>query len=136
MLWLLYACNAAECLPCWAHSLRCHDGAQRPGSSVCHQPVPPACCPALTLLFRVLCVVCCVCRLSPGIGAAVLLADLVYDVPANVILDSARRALSGYDVITSCIKAWVFGLIISTVSAQPGGSRGVLCKAGQLRTRW
>lgn len=44
-----------------------------------------------------------------------LLADLVYDVPANVILDSARRALSGYDVITSCIKAWVFGLIISTV---------------------
>jgi ABC-type transporter Mla maintaining outer membrane lipid asymmetry permease subunit MlaE len=46
----------------------------------------------------------------------VLLADLVYDVPANVILDSARRALSGYDVITSCIKAWVFGLIISTVS--------------------
>lgn len=52
----------------------------------------------------------------PGIGASVLLADLVYDVPANVILDSARRALSGYDVITSCIKAWVFGLIISTVS--------------------
>lgn len=44
-----------------------------------------------------------------------LLADLVYDVPANVILDSARRALSGFDVITSCIKAWVFGLIISTV---------------------
>lgn len=53
--------------------------------------------------------------LSAGIGASVLLADLVYDVPANVILDSARRALSGYDVITSCIKAWVFGLIISTV---------------------
>jgi hypothetical protein len=51
-----------------------------------------------------------------GVGASVLLADLVYDVPANVILDSARRALSGYDVITSCVKAWVFGLIISTVS--------------------
>lgn len=53
--------------------------------------------------------------LCAGVGASVLLADLVYDVPANVILDSARRALSGYDVITSCIKAWVFGLIISTV---------------------
>lgn len=52
-----------------------------------------------------------------------LLADLVYDVPANVILDSARRALSGYDVITSCIKAWVFGLIISTVSEGAGCSR-------------
>lgn len=58
------------------------------------------------------------CVALAGIGAAVLLADLVYDVPANVILDSARRALSGYDVITSCIKAWVFGLIISTVSAR------------------
>jgi hypothetical protein len=56
------------------------------------------------------------CWVLAGIGASVLLADLVYDVPANVILDSARRALSGYDVITSCIKAWVFGLIISTVS--------------------
>jgi hypothetical protein len=55
------------------------------------------------------------CCCTAGIGASVLLADLVYDVPANVILDSARRALSGYDVITSCIKAWVFGLIISTV---------------------
>jgi hypothetical protein len=54
----------------------------------------------------------------------VLLADLVYDVPANVILDSARRALTGFDVITSCIKAWVFGLIISTVSA----TRRRLCK--------
>lgn len=53
--------------------------------------------------------------MTAGIGASVLLADLVYDVPANVILDSARRALSGYDVVTSCIKAWVFGLIISTV---------------------
>lgn len=62
-------------------------------------------------------VLCC----CAGIGAAVLLADLVYDVPANVILDSARRALSGYDVITSCIKAWVFGLIISTVRAHTGG---------------
>ena len=52
-----------------------------------------------------------------GIGASVLLADLVYDVPANVILDSARRALSGYDVITSMIKALVFGTCISVVSA-------------------
>uniref|UniRef100_A0A383VTI4 ABC transporter permease protein n=2 Tax=Tetradesmus obliquus TaxID=3088 RepID=A0A383VTI4_TETOB len=65
-----------------------------------------------------------------GIGASVLLADLVYDVPANVILDSARRALSGYDVITSCIKAWVFGLIISTISCAwgfttSGGAKGV-----------
>lgn len=44
-----------------------------------------------------------------------LLADLVYNVPANVILDSARRALTGYDVITSMIKAWAFSTAISVV---------------------
>lgn len=53
---------------------------------------------------------------ASGIGASVFLADLVYNVPANVILDSARRTLSGFDVITSIIKAWVFGSIISVVS--------------------
>ena len=52
---------------------------------------------------------------ATGIGASVLLADLVYNVPANVILDSARRALTGYDVITSCIKAWAFSTAISVV---------------------
>ena len=39
----------------------------------------------------------------------------MYDVPANVILDSAARAISGWDIITSMIKAWVFGVIISVV---------------------
>eukprot|EP00877_Chromochloris_zofingiensis_P009592 jgi/Chrzof1/4887/Cz15g03060.t1_TGDG1 len=65
-----------------------------------------------------------------GIGASVFLADLVYNVPANVILDSARRTLSGFDVITSIIKAWVFGSIISVVSCAwgfttTGGAKGV-----------
>lgn len=65
-----------------------------------------------------------------GIGASVLLADLVYNVPANVILDSARRALSGYDVITSMIKALVFGTCISVISCAwgfttTGGAKGV-----------
>ena len=36
-------------------------------------------------------------------------------MPANVILDSAARAVSGWDIITSMIKAWVFGVIISVV---------------------
>jgi ABC-type transporter Mla maintaining outer membrane lipid asymmetry permease subunit MlaE len=54
-----------------------------------------------------------------GMGAAVLLADAVYNVPANVIVDSCRRALTAYDVITSMVKAWVFGLIISAVRAHP-----------------
>eukprot|EP00195_Chlamydomonas_chlamydogama_P012026 CAMPEP_0202895032 /NCGR_PEP_ID=MMETSP1392-20130828/4308_1 /ASSEMBLY_ACC=CAM_ASM_000868 /TAXON_ID=225041 /ORGANISM="Chlamydomonas chlamydogama, Strain SAG 11-48b" /LENGTH=330 /DNA_ID=CAMNT_0049579907 /DNA_START=116 /DNA_END=1108 /DNA_ORIENTATION=- len=65
-----------------------------------------------------------------GIGASVLLADLVYNVPANVILDSARRALTAYDVGTSMVKSWVFGTIVSTISCAwgfttSGGAKGV-----------
>jgi len=54
-------------------------------------------------------------RRCAGLAASTLLAQLVYDVPANVILDSAARAISGWDIITSMIKAWVFGVIISVV---------------------
>lgn len=65
-----------------------------------------------------------------GMGAAVLLADVVYNVAANVILDSALRALTGWDIISSMIKAWVFGGIISVVSCSwgfttTGGAKGV-----------
>ena len=45
-----------------------------------------------------------------------VLAQGVYDVPANVILDSAARAVATWDVVTSMIKAWVFGTIIAIVS--------------------
>lgn len=54
-----------------------------------------------------------------------LLADLVYNVPANVILDSARRALTGYDVITSMIKAWAFSTAISVVSGSKTLCNGI-----------
>ena len=53
-------------------------------------------------------------------AASVLLAQLVYDVPANVILNSAARAVTAWDVVTSMIKSWVFGVIISVVSARCG----------------
>ncbi|EFJ52942.1 hypothetical protein VOLCADRAFT_72591 [Volvox carteri f. nagariensis] len=65
-----------------------------------------------------------------GMGAAVLLADLVYNVPANVIVDSARRALTSYDVLTSMVKSWVFGTVVATISCAwgfttSGGAKGV-----------
>ncbi|MEW5303703.1 MAG: hypothetical protein WDW36_006371 [Sanguina aurantia] len=65
-----------------------------------------------------------------GIGASVLLADLVYDVPANVILDSVKRALTSFDIITSMIKSWVFGTVVATISCAwgfttTGGAKGV-----------
>ena len=46
-----------------------------------------------------------------------MLADVVYDVPASVILESAARAVTAWDLITSMIKSWVFGTIIAVVSA-------------------
>lgn len=65
-----------------------------------------------------------------GIAASVVLAQAVYDVPANVILNSAARAVGTWDVATSMIKAWVFGVIISVVSCAwgfttTGGAKGV-----------
>jgi len=39
----------------------------------------------------------------------------VYGVSANVILDSACRAITSWDIVTSCIKSWVFGTIIAVV---------------------
>lgn len=56
-----------------------------------------------------------------------LLAQLVYEVPANVILDSAARAVTAWDVITSMIKSWVFGVIISVVRPAAGRVLG-LCR--------
>lgn len=51
-----------------------------------------------------------------GIACSMLIAELVYDVKARIILDSCVRAVTGWDIITSMIKAWVFGIIISVVS--------------------
>lgn len=67
---------------------------------------------------------------SMGIGAAVLLAEVVYDVSANIILDSVANALTSFDILTSCIKAIVFGTLISCVSCSwgfttTGGAKGV-----------
>ena len=68
--------------------------------------------------------------LATGLAASTLLADLVYSVPANVILDSAARALSGFDVWTSLAKSVVFGGVVASVSCAwgfttTGGAKGV-----------
>ena len=49
-------------------------------------------------------------------AASCTLAEVVYGVSCNVILDSACKAVAAWDVITSCIKCWVFGTTIATVS--------------------
>ena len=52
---------------------------------------------------------------AAGIACSMMIAQVVYDVPAVVILNSCVRAITAWDLITSMIKAWVFGAIISIV---------------------
>lgn len=65
-----------------------------------------------------------------GMASSALLADAVYGVSINIILDSAQRALRSWDIISAMIKSQVFGAIISVVSCAwgvttMGGAKGV-----------
>lgn len=65
-----------------------------------------------------------------GMSASVLLADLVYDVGPNVIIDSASKALQRSDLFALILKSTAFGAIISGVSCSwgmttQGGAKGV-----------
>ncbi|GHP02553.1 protein TRIGALACTOSYLDIACYLGLYCEROL 1, chloroplastic [Pycnococcus provasolii] len=65
-----------------------------------------------------------------GIGASVLLAELLYDVSANQILDSAAQALAPWDIISMELKAAVFGILVAIISCAfgvttRGGAKGV-----------
>ncbi|KAG6546224.1 hypothetical protein Mapa_012262 [Marchantia paleacea] len=81
-----------------------------------------ACCISLPILT----IIC----FSVGMAASVLLADSVYHVSSNIILESAARALQPWDLISTSIKSVVFGGIISIVSCAwgvttAGGAKGV-----------
>lgn len=81
-----------------------------------------ACCVALPFL-GLMC-------FTIGMASSALLADSVYGVSINIILDSARRALRPWDIISAMIKSQVFGAIISLVSCAwgattSGGAKGV-----------
>uniref|UniRef100_A0A7N0V795 Protein TRIGALACTOSYLDIACYLGLYCEROL 1, chloroplastic n=1 Tax=Kalanchoe fedtschenkoi TaxID=63787 RepID=A0A7N0V795_KALFE len=81
-----------------------------------------ACCVALPFL-GLMC-------FTIGMASSALLADSVYGVSINIILDSARRALRPWDLVSAMIKSQVFGAIISLVSCAwgattSGGAKGV-----------
>ncbi|XP_021714267.1 protein TRIGALACTOSYLDIACYLGLYCEROL 1, chloroplastic-like [Chenopodium quinoa] len=65
-----------------------------------------------------------------GMAASAFLADSVYGVSYIMILDSARRALRSWDIISAMMKSQVFGGIIAIVSCAwgvttIGGAKGV-----------
>lgn len=65
-----------------------------------------------------------------GMASSAVLSDGVYGISVNIILDSARRALRSWDIVSAMIKSGVFGAIISVVSCAwgvttLGGAKGV-----------
>lgn len=65
-----------------------------------------------------------------SMASSALLAEGVYGVSINIIMDSAHRALRSWDLISAMIKSQVFGAIISVVSCAwgvttLGGAKGV-----------
>merc|ERR1712224_654637 len=65
-----------------------------------------------------------------AMGASTFIADAYYDVAANVILESASRALASWDIVTMGMKSVAFGGVIAVISCTyglttSGGAKGV-----------
>ncbi|KAM3388954.1 hypothetical protein ACQJBY_011219 [Aegilops geniculata] len=65
-----------------------------------------------------------------GLASSAFLADAVFGVSTSIILESARKALRPWDLISALIKSQVFGAIIAVVSCAwgvttHGGAKGV-----------
>jgi phospholipid/cholesterol/gamma-HCH transport system permease protein len=81
-----------------------------------------ACClmlPVLTLLSFVV-----------GMAGGLLIATTLYDIPISTYLDSAQEFLGLWDLVSSLIKALVFGALIAVIGCSwglttSGGAKGV-----------
>ncbi|KAJ6840030.1 putative protein TRIGALACTOSYLDIACYLGLYCEROL 1, chloroplastic [Iris pallida] len=69
-----------------------------------------ACCIALPFLTLIC--------FTVGLASSALLADAVYGVSINIILDSARRALRPWDIISAMIKSQTSCSLVSSSRAQ------------------
>lgn len=67
---------------------------------------------------------------TAGMASSAFLADSVYGISVHITINSARRALRSWDIISAMIKSQVFGGIIAVVSCAwgvttTGGAKGV-----------
>ena len=74
-------------------------------------------------------ILCCV-AFTVGLAASAFLADLVYGVAPNVIMESAVKALMPWDITAMLLKAAAFAFTISVISCgwgstTSGGAKGV-----------
>jgi phospholipid/cholesterol/gamma-HCH transport system permease protein len=68
--------------------------------------------------------------LCSGIGGGMMVAYLLYGVPNRIFLDSVQSFLSLGDIISTLIKAMVFGILIAIIGSSwglttQGGAKGV-----------
>ena len=68
--------------------------------------------------------------LVAGIGGGMMVAQVLYDVSFRVFLDSVQTFLSLWDVISTLLKAVVFGVLIAIIGSSwglttRGGAKGV-----------
>ncbi|MBE9159410.1 MlaE family lipid ABC transporter permease subunit [Nodosilinea sp. LEGE 06152] len=65
-----------------------------------------------------------------GMTGGLLIATNQYDIPVSVFLDSAKNFLSIWDLVSSLIKAFFFGILIAVIGTSwglttTGGAKGV-----------
>ncbi len=65
-----------------------------------------------------------------GMTGGLLIATSQYDIPYSVFLDSAKNFLSVWDLVSSLIKAFFFGILIAVIGTSwglttTGGAKGV-----------
>jgi phospholipid/cholesterol/gamma-HCH transport system permease protein len=68
--------------------------------------------------------------LLTGLGGGMIIAQSLYGISQNTFLDSVQRFLTTWDVITSMIKAGIFGALIASIGTTwglttTGGAKGV-----------
>ncbi len=71
-----------------------------------------------------------ICSLLVGIGAGLIIAQSIYDIPSQIFLDSIRNFLEVWDVIACLIKSSVFGACVAIIGCNwglttTGGAKGV-----------
>jgi phospholipid/cholesterol/gamma-HCH transport system permease protein len=65
-----------------------------------------------------------------GMTGGLIIAVSQYDIPSSVFLDSAQNFLSAWDLVSSIIKAFFFGILIAVIGTSwglttTGGAKGV-----------
>jgi len=68
--------------------------------------------------------------LGVGLGGGIFIAEALYDIDSNVFLNSVQNFMDIWDIFSSLIKAFLFGVVIAVIGCSwglttTGGAKGV-----------